>query len=138
MRLLTAVLVAPACLFLGACDGANCGSAGPGDPVHVDIGRASDGTPTADPGSCTVRHGTVVTWRGPWFDNDDFTLVFDQAPGTLKTGSDGSGRRGVSYGSTSEFFRQKVQVTLDGPARDYKYDVRTARGTLDPHVIIER
>lgn len=137
MRALSVLLVLPVCIVLAACsDGSLCGSAAPGDPVYLEVSYAG-GMPAVDPDPCTVKQGTVVTWRGPLFDDTAFSLEFAGLPGTAIVGSQTMAGRANAFGSESQEFRHKVRMTADTTGQ-FKYDVVANGVRLDPHIIIDR
>lgn len=133
MRPLPVLLAIPVCVLLSACDGRACGSANIGEPVYVEVTYERDGTPKVVPETCTVKLGTDVTWRGPWFDNTPFELVFDAPPGMPLTGAS----RGTVFTTDNVFFRHRVKIKTNAEGK-FKYDVQANSKTLDPHVIIEK
>src|SRR5690606_37984439 len=116
-----------------------CGDARPGEPVHIMVGYAADGTPTVQPMECHVKTGVEITWRGPAFDDTPFQLTFDANPGTVTKGSTGrsaSIRRVVVESGTGALGRE-AGIRAENPG-SYKYDVDANGRSLDPHIIIER
>jgi len=105
-----------------------------GDPAHeasnkvyVNIRFNPGGMPSASPGSCTVKRGSEVTWRGPQGSTVEFELDFPAGPpghGGLEAEPDRSERYKV------------VLVASEAPGT-YKYGIAANGKHVDPDLKIK-
>ena len=108
-------------------DGVPCDQSAGAPAVWIDV--VYSGTDVGTPSErCEVDPGTRITWRGPSDSREPFQVRFHEAsPGV-------GGPRELDSGYSEG--RQRIRLTADNDSGEYRYDILTREGGIDPAIII--
>lgn len=108
-------------------DGVPCERSAGAPAVWIEVQYSDTGASTPSE-RCEVDPGTRITWRGPVENREPFQLRFhDASPGVR-----GSREPASSFSDG----RQKIRIVADNQSGEYRYDILTRAGVVDPAIII--